>query len=426
MRTLFQEIKVIDPASAFHNQVVNILVDKGKIAYVGLDKPDNDEVITVDGLMISPGWVDMRCWIGDPGLEHKEDFSSGAAAAAKGGFTQVLLMPDVQPVSQTKNAMAYIRQASRALPVTFLPSGAISLDHKGQDLTEMIDLHQAGALAFTDGDDGIQLADLLIKALQYTQFFNGLIIQRPQDDRLSQHGLMHEGLASTQMGLKGIPSLAEEVMVARDLKLLEYAGGRLHLSLISTAAAVALIREAKARGLRVTCDTASYQVAFTDSDITAFDTNFKVNPPFRSELDRQALIEGLQDGTIDALVSGHKPQDSECKKLEFDQADFGITNLETAFAVANTYLDGKLSAGQLVEKLALAPRRNLGLPGASIQPGAPAECTLFQLNQEWIPEPGARASKSENSPFWGKTLKGRVFGIVHKNQLVRNPEYSIV
>jgi dihydroorotase len=418
MRTLFQEIKVIDPNSPFHNQLTNILVDKGKIAYVGSAKPACDEVIAAAGLMVSPGWVDLRGWAGDPGLEHKEDLASAAAAAAKGGFTQVLLMPDVQPVCQTKNAIAYIQHKSQALPVTFLPTGAISMDAHGQDLTEMIDLHHAGAVAFTDGDAGVQLGDLLIKALQYSQFFNGLIIQRSQDDRLSQHGLMHEGLASVQMGLKGIPALAEEVMVAR-----EYAGGKLHLSLISTAGAVALIRQAKAQGLPITCDMASYQIAFTDEEMEAFDTNYKVNPPFRSELDRQALIQGLQDGTIDALVSGHKPQDSECKTLEFDLADFGITNLETAFAVANTCLAGKLSPEQLVDKFALAPRRILGLPLVTIREDEVAEFTLFQVDQDWLPQAEKRASKSANSPFWGKTLKGKVFGIVHKNQLVRNPEF---
>lgn len=423
MRTLFQGIKVIDPSSPFHQQTVNLVVDQGKIAYVGTDSPACEEVVDVPGLSLSAGWVDMRCWVGDPGLEHKEDLASAAAAAAKGGFTRVLVMPDVEPVSQSRNAMIYLQQQSQALPVSFLPAGAISVDAQGQDLTEMIDLHQAGALAFTDGENGIQKADLLIKALQYAQFFQGLIIQRAQDERLSQHGLMHEGLASVQMGLKGIPALAEEVMVARDLKLLEYAGGKLHLSLVSTAGAVALIREAKARGLQVTCDVASYQVAFTDEEIVPFDSNYKVNPPFRSADDRQALIQGLQDGTIDALVSGHHPQDSECKNLEFDLADFGIINLETAFAVANSFLEGKLSAEQLVDKLALGPRRILGLAQPLIQEGEEAEFTLFQVEGDWVPQAASRASKSANSPFFGKTLTGKVFGIFHKNQLVRNPEF---
>lgn len=423
MRTLFQEITIIDPNSPFHKQIANILIENGKVSYIGLEKPQCEEVIHVPGLLVSPGWVDLRCWVGDPGLEHKEDLASAASAAAKGGFTRVLLMPDVQPVCQTKSDIAYIQHRSQLLPVTFLPTGAISMDVQGQDLTEMIDLHQAGALAFTDGDTGVQQGDLLIKALQYMQFFNGLIIQRSQDDRLSQHGLMHEGLISVQMGVKGIPSLAEEVMVARDLKLLEYAGGKLHFSLISTAGAVAQIRQAKAQGLQVTCDIASYQVAFSDAEMEAFDTNYKVNPPFRSEEDRQALIQGLQDGTIDVLVSGHKPQDFESKVLEFDLADFGITNLETAFPVAQTYLADVLSPEQLVEKFALAPRRILGLPAVGIQQGAEAELTFFQVDQPWVPQPENRASKSANSPFFGKTLTGKVFGTVHKNQLVRNPEF---
>lgn len=423
MRILLKQIKIIDPASPFHQQTSNILIDNGQIAYIGPELKESDHTVEFENLCVSTGWVDLHCWIGDPGLEHKEDFSTAARAAAKGGFTHVLCMPDVQPVNQTKNAIAYIQNQSQYLPVTFLAAAAVSVEVQGNDLTEMIDLYRAGALAFTDGDAGIQRADLLIKALHYVQFFNGLIMQRPKDDRLSQHGLMHEGVVSTRLGLKGIPALAEEVMVSRDLRLLEYAGGKLHFSLLSSAGSISQVREAKARGLAVTCDVASYQVAFTDEHIAEFDTNYKVDPPFRSKTDQEAIIKGLQDGTINVLVSGHKPQDTESKKLEFDLAEFGIINLETAFAVAHTHLASQLSLEQIISKFTDEPRKILGLPNISIKEGETASLTLFAPGKKWIPQVETTFSKSDNSPFYGATLQGQVLGIIHKNEFVRNPEF---
>jgi len=423
MRILLRSIHIIDPSSAFHQLTPNILIHQGQIVYIGPEEKDHDLLITGEGLCVSGGWVDMRCWVGDPGLEYKEDFESAAATAAKGGFTQVVCMPDVEPVHQTKNAIAYIQSKSKTLPVDFLASAAVSMDAEGKDLTEMIDLYKAGAVAFTDGDRGIQGGDLLIKALQYAQYFNGLVIQRPQDSKISQHGLMHEGITSTQLGLKGIPALAEEIMVARDLQILAYTAGKLHFSLLSSAGSINLIRKAKVAGLPVTCDVAAYQIAFTDEDVIDFDTNYKVDPPYRSEQDQQAIIEGLRDGTIDVLVSNHKPQDTESKKLEFDQAEFGIINLETAFAVANTFLGNKLNTEEIVNKFTREPRKILGLPAYTIKEGEPANLTIFAPEKEWTPKGDHNLSRSQNSPFFGKTLKGQVLGIIYKKQFVRNNEF---
>ena len=424
MRTLIRGIKIIDPASGFHEQTCNIFIQNNLIAYIGVEERENDEVIEGEGLCVSPGWIDMRCWVGEPGLEYKEDFESAAAAAAKGGFTQVVCMPDVQPVQQTKNAISYLQSKSTSLPVTFLATAAVSMDAEGKDLTEMIDLNKAGAVAFTDGDHGIQASDLLVKALHYVQYFNGLVMQRPQDSKISQHGLMHEGIASTRLGLKGIPALAEDIMVSRDLKLLEYTGGKLHFSLLSSASSIQQIREAKLAGLQVTCDVAAYQIAFTDEEIIAFDTNYKVDPPYRSEQDRGAVIKGLQDGTIDVLVSNHKPQDTESKKLEFDLAEFGIINLETAFAVANTYLAPEnTTIDQIVSKFTSAPRKILGLADYIIQEGAEANLTVFSPEKEWEPQVAFNLSRSANSPFFGRRLKGQVFGIYYKDRFTRNPEF---
>ncbi len=427
MQVLLKSVKVIASDSSFHQQTIDIHIQDGFIKAIrpNLSLPSSEiTIIEQPGLCVSLGWLDMNAWVGDPGFEQKEDLVSAAAAAAKGGFTEVVCLPNVEPVHQTKNAINYIVSRSQTLPVTFYPLGAITTDTNGKELTEMIDLHAAGAIAFTDGLHPVQQADVLVKALQYVQFFGRLILQKPENTSLTQHGLMHEGVVSTQLGLKGMPPLAEEVIMARDLKLLQYTGGRLHFSLVSSAEAVDLIREAKQKNLPVTCDMAAFQTAFTDDELEPFDTNFKVNPPFRSQRDREALLEGLADGTIDALVSAHHPQDPESKNLEFDLAEFGITGLETAFAVANTYLSPVIGLEQVICKLTQAPRTILQMPMPSLEEGTYANITLFHPDQTWIPTEQTTASKSKNNPFYGQALKGQVFGIIHKNQVILNPDYA--
>ncbi len=428
MQVLLKAVKVMAPGSELHQQITDIFIQNGRITAVGLDLPEPDASVTVvqqTGLCVSGGWFDMNAWVGDPGFEHKEDLTSAAQAAAKGGFTAVACLPNVEPVQQTKNAVGYIQNQSRHLPVSFYPLGAITAHIEGKDLTEMIDLHVAGAVAFTDGWQPVQQADVVVKALQYVQYFNGLIIQKPENTSLTQHGLMHEGLVSTRLGLKGMPALAEEILVARDLKLLKYTGGRLHFTLISTAEAVDLIRQAKTDGLAVTCDMAAFQTAFIDEEMLPFDTNYKVNPPFRSAQDRAALLQGLADGTIDVLVSGHRPQDPEAKNLEFDLAEFGVTSLESAFAVANTYLGAEFGLEGIITKLVNAPRAILNIPLPEIKVGAEADLTLFHPEKTWVPRAENTASKSKNNPFYGKALRGQVYGIYHKSQLVLNPEYTL-
>lgn len=418
MKILLQAATIYNPQSDYHLQQQNILIEDGIITYIGQEAKEADETVATEGLCVSAGWVDLHAFVGEPGLEYKEDLYSVAAAAAAGGFTEVVCLPNVEPVVQSKGGVSYIRNRSQQLPVTLLPAAAITMDAQGKDLTEMIDLHHAGAIAFTDGTKPLQGADILLKALQYVQLFDGLLMNKPEHTRLTEHGQMHEGEASTRLGMKGIPSLAEEVMVTRDLQLLAYTGGRIHFSLLSTAAAIEAVRQAKASGLAVTCDVASYQAAFTDATILPFDTNYKVAPPFRSEADVAAMKQGLQDGTIDALVSAHMPHDSEAKKLEFDLADFGIINLETAFAVANTTLTDVLSVEQLVEKFTSGPRRILRLPEPRIAVGEAASLTLFNPNATWTPTAAATKSKSKNSPFFGQQLTGEVIGTIHMGQVV--------
>ena len=390
---------------------------------MGTGLSEADQTIEEEGLAVSAGWLDMYTSVGEPGFEHKETLLSVAEAAAKGGFTEVVCLPNLNPITQSKNAVGYIRERSAHLPVTLHPAATVTADAQGKDLTEMIDLHDAGAVAFTDGHTPIQHADVLVKALLYLQPLGKVLLNRPDSTRLSKQGMMHEGIVSTQLGLKGIPSLAEETMLARDLQLLAYTEGRLHISLLSSAESVGLVREAKQKGLQVTCDIASYQLAFTDETIEPFDTNFKVNPPFRSEKDRQALLEGLQDGTIDVLVSAHLPQDVESKHLEFDLAEFGIINLETSFAVANISLQEKIGTEKIIHAFTTAPRQILQLPQPLLQEGEKANLTFFNPRKKWVPNETKTRSKSRNSPFYNRELTGCVFGIVHKGKFVRNNEY---
>ena len=418
MKVLLRAATIYNSQSPYHLQQQHILIDNGTIAYIGTDAPEADKVIEAEGLCVSGGWMDLHAYVGEPGHEYKEDIQSIAAAASKGGFTEVLCLPNTNPVVQTKGAVNYLKSHTLSLPVTLHPIAAVTTDTDGKDLTEMIDLHQAGAVAFSDGLKPLQGADVILKALQYVQLFDGLLMNKPENTRLTEHGQMHEGLTSTQLGMKGIPALAEEVAVTRDLQLLAYAGGKMHFSLISTAASVEAIRKAKDQGLQVTCDVASYQVSFTDDTIAPFDTNYKVAPPFRSQSDAEAIKQGLLDGTIDALVSGHMPHDTEAKKLEFDLADFGIINLETAYAAANTALAGAITTEQLVDKFVTGPRAILGHAIPVIKEGEKANLTLFLPEQTWIPTEAETLSKSRNSPFYGKELKGRVLGIVHKGQVV--------
>lgn len=423
MKLLLKAVRIYDSTSPFHLQRQNILIENGMITSIGGDDHKADQTIEMEGLCVSAGWVDLYAQVGEPGLEHKEDIESLAAAAAAGGFTDVLCMPNVQPIVQSKGAINFIKAKSAGLPVNLLPAGAVTVDTQGKELTEMIDLQRAGAVAFSDGAKPVQGAEVIVKALQYLQPFDGVLMNRPEHTRLTEYGQMHEGIVSTQLGMKGIPALAEEVMVTRDLQLLAYTGGRLHLSLVSTAAAVEAIRQAKAKGLQVTCDVASYQVAYTDDTIAPFDTNYKVSPPFRGEADRAAILQGLADGTIDAIVSGHQPQDTESKKLEFDLAEFGIINLETAFAVANTSMRDSLPVELLIDRLTTTPRQILRLPACGIAEGERACLTLFHPDLTWTPTPESTRSKSRNSPFLGRELTGKVIGLVNKGHLVLNHSF---
>ncbi len=424
MKFLLKNVSPIGTPGAPQKDVANLLIKDSKIAYLGTESPEADFSIDCGGCYVSPGWFDMRVYTGEPGFEHREDLVSTCRAAAAGGFTGVLALPNTQPVVQTKESVSYLYRASASYPTRIHPMAAVTHNTKGEQLTEMLDLYYAGALAFTDGIKPIWQADIVLKTLLYLQKIDALLINRPEDASLSRFGVMHEGLYSTMTGMKGMPSLSEEMMVARDLRLLEYTGGKLHFATVSTATAVQLIREAKQKGLQVSCDVAAHQLAFDDSALLSFDTNYKVNPPFRNQADIEALKAGLADGTIDAIVSDHQPHDPEGKDLEFDLAEFGIIGLQTAFSVALTY--SGLPIESLVEKLSVVPRRLLGLPELRIAEGADANITLFRTDGSWLFNADTNQSRSVNSPFMGQQLKGKVMGVFNEGKYSFTEEWAVL
>ncbi|MEZ4900454.1 MAG: dihydroorotase [Spirosomataceae bacterium] len=417
---LLQSVKIIDPCSPYNGQTKDILVQDGQIAQIK-DKIEAPQVaiLTGENWHISPGWVDMRVCSHDPGQEYKEDLTTTSAAAAAGGFTEIAVLPNTKPALDSKDTLVYVKHKARGQIVNVHPIGAVTKSCEGKDFTEMIDLTHAGAVAFSDGVHAIHNTHILLKSLQYLQQVNRVLMNRPEDFDLTVFGQMNEGNSSTLLGMRGIPAIAEELMIMRDLKLLEYVGIKsrtplLHFSTISTANAVALIRDAKSKGLPVSCDIAAHQIAFDDTILGDFDTNYKVNPPFRSIEDINTLWAGLADGTIDAVVSDHNPQDEEVKNLEFDLAEFGIIGLETAFSILNTY-NQVLSIEQIIDKLTHQPRAILRLPQNIIIEGNTVNLTLFDPDLEWVFN--KTCSTSKNTPFLGKPLKGKAIYVLNRGMV---------
>lgn len=415
MKILIQSAKILCPNSSFHQKKKNVLITNGRIAEIGDKNFSADKVIDAEGMFLSTGWFDLGAFAGDPGLEHKEDLQSLARAAQAGGFTEIAVLPNTQPVIQSKNEASFVSRNNDSRLVQIYPMAAVTRGCKGEELTEMIDLHEAGAVAFTDGLHGLWHTDIFLKALQYLQKFQGVLVDHPEDIWLNRFGQMHEGVNSTILGLKGLPRIAEEVAIARNIELLAYAGGKLHLSRLSTAKAIDQVRAAKKKGLNVTCDVTAYQPLLDDSVLSDFDTNYKVNPPLREKMDQDAMLKGLKDGTIDILCSGHLPHDDESKFLEFDMAEFGIINLQT-FASQLVSLSEDIGWDDLIIKVTDNPRKLLGMELPTIEVEAKANLTLFDPKREWTFDPDQNESRSKNSPWLGKSLKGRAVGGVNNNR----------
>ncbi len=414
MKILIQSAEILDPGSPFHQKQKNVLINNSRISAIGDKNYSADKVIQADGMKLSVGWFDLGTFIGDPGLEYKEDLDSGTRAAAAGGFTGIATLPNTEPCVQTKNEVGYLVRGNVNRLVQVHPMASVTLNNKGEELSEMIDLHTAGAVAFTDGTRPVWHTDIFLKALQYLQKFNGVLVDHAEDYWLNLFGQMHEGLTSTRLGLKGMPRIAEEIAIGRNLELLQYAGGRLHVARVSTPRAIDMIRVAR-RKHNVTCDVAVYQPLLDDTVLVDFDTNFKVNPPLRERADNESIIKGLRDGTISVVCSGHLPQDVESKNLEFDRAEFGIITLQT-FCAHLTSLSKSVGWDVLIEKVTHGPREVLQLEQPRIEEDATANLTLFDPGKKWVLDDTTNFSRSKNSPWYGKELTGKAVAVFNNGK----------
>ena len=365
MDILLRQVRIIDPSSPFHQHQADIFIQNGQIAEIGTINRSADQTIHIEGLCVSPGWVDLFSNFCDPGYEFKETLESGSRAAASGGFTDVFVIPNTNPVIHHKSSVEYIVQASRSLEVTVHPIAAITKNTEGKELSEMYDMAESGAVAYSDGIEPVQSSGLLLKALQYIKSINKTIIQLPDDRSISSTGLMNEGIVSTRLGLPGKPTIAEELIISRDIELADYTGSRIHFTGISTKKSLELICSAKQRGIQVSCSVTPAHLYFTDEDLKEYDTNLKLNPPIRSKEDTKALKEGVLNGDIDCIASHHMPQDRDHKMVEFEYALYGMTSLETTYAVVKEALP-ELSEEQTVKLLSIQPRKIFSLESPMI------------------------------------------------------------
>ena len=422
MQLLIRQAIVADPRSSFNGQKVDLLVDNGKLKISNVDTESRDaRVIDIPGLHVSPGWTDVFSHFCDPGLEFKETLETGAAAAAAGGYTRVLLVPNTKPVVDAKSQVEYLVQRSKQLPVTVLPIGAISKNCEGKDLAEMYDMYASGAVAFSDGLYPMQSSQVMLKALQYVKAFDGVVIQVPDELSLTKQGLMNEGIISTQMGLPGKPAIGESLMVARDIELVRYTGSRIHFTGISTAASIELIKKAKAEGLQVTCSVTPYHLTFSDEDLQAYDTNLKVNPPLRNRADVEALKQAVLDGVVDCISSHHQPHEYDSKVCEFEYAKYGMEGLESCYGAVKAALP-TLSLNQVVSLFAINPAVIFKLPLPVIEEGLTPDLTLFLPGDDYEFTKKNIQSLSSNNAFIGRTLKGSSTGIFNKQQLILNEQ----
>ena len=415
MNLIIRKAKIVDPKSPHHHQTVDVKITKGIIEEIGtsIPKSDKHEEFQHDGLHLSQGWFDTSVSLGEPGFEDRETIANGLDVAAKSGFTGIALQPNSNPIIDNQSQIHFVKQKAANSATELFPIGALTKNSEGKDLAELFDMKNAGAVAFGDYGKSLANANLLKIGLQYVQDFDGLLIAFAQDDNIKGSGEANEGIVSTRLGLKGIPNLAEELTIARNLFLLEYTGGKLHIPTISSAKSVALIKEAKAKGLNVTCSVAIHHLVLTDEKLDSFDTRYKVTPPLRTETDRNALIAGVLDNTIDCITADHNPIDIEHKKMEFDLAKNGTIGLESAFGALLTVLP----LDKLIEKLTFG-KTILNIESQEIKENTKADLSLFQINADWTFTKEHILSKSKNSAFLGQTMKGKAIGIYNQEKLV--------
>lgn len=415
MNLVIRKAKIIDPKSPFHNQTVDVKITNGVIDAIGnsISNDANYEEFQQEGLHLSQGWFDTSVSLGEPGFEDRETIANGLIVAAKSGFSEIALQPNSSPIIDNQSQVHFVKQKAANAATNLYPIGALTKNSEGKDLAELYDMKNAGAVAFGDYSKSLSNANLLKIGLQYVQDFDGLVIAFAQDENIKGNGVVNEGVVSTRLGLKGIPNLAEELIIARNLFLLEYTGGRLHIPTVSTAKSVALIREAKAKGLAVTCSVAVHHLVLTDEKLDGFDTRYKVSPPLRTEADRQALLAGVLDNTIDCITSDHNPMDIEHKKMEFDLAKNGTIGLESAFGALLTVL----TLEKVIEKLT-SGNSILNIEKQAIDINSKANLSLFEIDSNWTFSKEAILSKSKNSAFLGQPMRGKALGIYNNGKLV--------
>ncbi|HUP87967.1 MAG TPA: dihydroorotase [Longimicrobiales bacterium] len=407
---LLRGARVVDPTQKL-DSVVDVAIRDGAIAAIGADLQFADvDVIDLTGKVVTPGLIDVHVHLREPGGEHKETIASGARAAAAGGYTAVCAMPNTDPAIDDPAAVGYVlAEGLRVNSARVYPIGAISVGRKGERLTEMGEMIDAGAVGFTDDGSPVSDASLMRLALEYAQTFDVPIANHCEDKTLSRGGSMNEGLVSSRLGLTGIPNAAEDVMIARDLLIAEQTGGRLHIQHVSTRDGVDMIRRAKQKGVRVTAEATPHHMLLTDAACDNYNTNAKVNPPLRSEADRLAVIEGLLDGTLDVIATDHAPHHYDEKEQAFDDAPMGLVGIETALGLllTNFVHKGQLSWSDLVDRMSCGPARAFNLMGGTLREGSVADLTVINPEIEWTIDPKAFLSKSRNTPFSGWKLKGR-------------------
>jgi dihydroorotase len=424
MNILLKGGRIIDPSTGT-DAVMDLRIAEGRIRTMGKEiaPAAGEEVRSVAGAVVAPGFMDMHVHFREPGYEHKETIATGCAAAAAGGFTAVACMPNTNPAIDDESVIRFIQARARLAEggaVDVHPIGAVTAGRKGEHLAPLAEMAAAGAVGFSDDGDPVHDAEIMRRALEYAAMLGRPIIQHAQDLPMTKGGVMHEGFHSTALGLGGMPGVAEEVMIARDLMLAEYTGGRYHVAHISTARAVELVRQAKARGVRATAEVTPHHVVLTDEAVRTYDTNVKMNPPLRLREDVEAVRRGLQDGTLDVIATDHAPHSFDEKQVEFQAAPFGIVGLETAVGLALTHLvhTKVLSLPALIAAFSVNPRRILGLPTIHVREGEPANLTIFHPSEEWVVDVARFRSRSSNSPFGGWKLQGRPLGIINNGVAV--------
>ena len=415
MNLIIRNAKIIDSKSPFHNKTVDILIVDGLIQKIGTSLPslEHTDEIQLDNLHVSQGWFDSSVSLGEPGFEDRETIANGLQVAAKSGFTAIALQPNSFPVIDNQSQVNFVLNKALGFATQLYPIGALTKESAGKDMAELFDMKKAGAIAFGDYNKSLDNANLLKIALQYVQDFDGLILAFSQDENIKGNGVANEGIVSTKLGLKGIPNLAEELQIARNLFLLEYTGGKLHIPTISTKKSVQLIKEAKANGLQVSCSVAVHHLVFTDEKLEGFDSRYKVSPPLRAEIDRKALLKGIEDGTIDMITSDHNPIDIEHKKMEFDGAKNGTIGMESAFGALMTVLPLET----VIDKLT-AGKTTFGIAIETINEGSKANITLFNPETKSTFTKTSILSKSKNSAFLETEMKGKVYGIVNQGKII--------